>query len=206
MKRCTAFLLMFLVLFALSSCLTVESDITIRNDGSGTLRLSYRISRMVQEIGRVDTENTLIPLPVNEEDFTRVAEGIDGATLRDFSLSSDEEYIFIEAEIDFIDAGTLSHLLGGNEGEDITFTVEDGVYSLTQRIYPGLREPISEDSLALLNTYFSEDVISLTVRTESAITDAGVGRISDNGTTALYSAPIADIVQSTEPVVFEVTW
>ena len=64
MKRIIRLLVLFSLSFTLLSCLSVESEITVKNDGSGTLTLSYRISRMVTEIGRLEDENTLVPLPV----------------------------------------------------------------------------------------------------------------------------------------------
>lgn len=206
MKLFTALGSLLFSVLLLSSCLTVESELDIKNDGSGTLRLSYRISRMVRDIGRVDSRNTLIPLPVNEEDFRRIVDQADGVSLENFTLTSDEEVITIDAELQFSDANALSFLLGGSSGDNITFTADETGYTLVQRLYDGLEEPMSEDSKLLLDTFFASDRVSCLVRTESDIKESGIGSPGADGRSAAYEALISGIVQSPEPVVFTVRW
>ena len=206
MKRIIRLLVLFSLSFTLLSCLSVESEITVKNDGSGTLTLSYRISRMVTEIGRLEDENTLVPLPVNEEDFRRTASENEGITLKSFNIDDDDEYVYIDAELEFSDPAALSVLLGGAAGDTITFSREGDNYILSQRLYDGLEGPISEDSKRLLETYFSSESISCTVRTESAVKDAGIGTAGDGGKEIRFESSVSDIVQSEEPVEFRVTW
>jgi len=206
MKRSALVILLAAVMIIMTSCLTIQSELNIENDGSGSLKLSYRISRMVQEIGRVDSNNTLVPLPVNEEDFRGIVEESEEITLNDFSYSSDAEYIYIEADLNFSSARALSLLLGGAAGDNVVFNADEGTYTLTQRIYEGLGGPISEDSDKMLETYFNNDSVRCLVTTESDIRDAGIGRIGDNTRTALYEASISEIVRSQTPVTFTVRW
>ncbi len=206
MKRLITRAVILSAIFLMASCLSVESELDIRNDGGGTLKLSYRISRMVQGIGQVDSENTLVPLPVNEKDFRSIADENEGISLTDFSYESDDEYIYIDADLEFTDAEALSVLLGGESGDNVTFTADESGFALSQLIYGGLDGPMSEDSQKLLETYFSNDKIRCSVTAESNIKDPGIGTVGGDGKSAFYEATISEIVRSKNPVIFRVRW
>ena len=55
----------------LSSCIGVDSRLTVRDNGSGTLQLTYRISQLVADLGVSSTGKSAIPLPVSRSDFER---------------------------------------------------------------------------------------------------------------------------------------
>ncbi|MBN2049120.1 MAG: hypothetical protein JW760_01645 [Spirochaetales bacterium] len=206
MKQIIPGLLVLALTLSLLSCLSVESELEIQNDGSGTLKLSYRVSSMVENIGRMEEGNTLIPLPLREEDFLRIAAEDDSIVLKDFNSSSDADYLYIDAEIEFSRPEGLSILLGGLSGDNVVFTQDEEGFTLTQRIYEGLGTPISEDAKLLLETYFSEDTVTCIVRPETAVREISLGEILPQGGGARYTAPVSELVQSENPVLFTVKW
>ena len=62
----------------LVSCVDVESHLSLRGDGSGTLVLAYRISRQLADLGQAAGEPPSVPLPVQREDFQRALRGVPG--------------------------------------------------------------------------------------------------------------------------------
>ena len=47
-------LFLCLAAIGLNSCLGASADITIRSDGSGRIALEYRVSQMLESLGRLD--------------------------------------------------------------------------------------------------------------------------------------------------------
>ena len=78
MKR---LLLPALFAVALSSCIGVQSQLSLGRDGSGTLRISYRVAQFLRE-------GQGLPLPASREDFQRAVEAEPGLSRRARSRSS----------------------------------------------------------------------------------------------------------------------
>jgi hypothetical protein len=197
----------FVVVLAglLASCIGIESDILIRQDGSGVLNLSYTISQFIKNIDAGRSEKQL-PLPVNEEDFLRSTEGIEGLRLIDLDEREDEQNVYISAEIEFDGVEAVNAL--GREGQiGITLETRGNTTTFRQLIYDASGgEEISEDSLEMMRTFFEgyELVYSVTVPAE--VRDYTLGDLSPDGRTVTYTSTVPEILASPEPLVLEVTW
>jgi hypothetical protein len=199
--------LCFIVVTAalLTSCIGIESDILIRQDGSGVLNLSYTVSQFIKNIDAGRSEKQL-PLPVNEEDFRRSTEGVDGLRLTDLEEREDEENVYISAEIEFDDVEAINAL--GREGQiGITLETQGDATTFRQLIYDGAGgEEISEDSLEMIRTFFEgyDLVYSITVPAE--VRDYTLGDLSQDGRTVTYTITVPEILAAAEPLILEVTW
>jgi hypothetical protein len=60
-----------LLLASLCSCIGVKADITINADGSGKLALEYRVSNMVEALGKLDGNERWQTVPLGRADFER---------------------------------------------------------------------------------------------------------------------------------------
>jgi len=86
MKKSLIFLcLCGAALTLMNSCLGVAADITIRADGSGTIVLEYRVSQMLESLGRLDGNENWPAIPVGKVDFERSLARIPGLRLSSFS-------------------------------------------------------------------------------------------------------------------------
>ena len=85
MKKISMFCVCCAALLSLNSCLGVQADITIRADGSGSIALEYRVSQMLESIGRLDGNERWPAIPVGRVDFERTAARIPGLRLSSFS-------------------------------------------------------------------------------------------------------------------------
>jgi len=86
MKKTLLFLcLCAAALTLMNSCLGVSAEISIRADGSGTIALEYRVSQMLESLGRLDGNEKWPAIPVGKADFERSLARIPGLRLSSFS-------------------------------------------------------------------------------------------------------------------------
>jgi len=193
------------IVVLLSSCIGIESDIRIRQDGSGVLTLSYTVSQFIKNIDAGRSEKQL-PLPVNEEEFRRSADSIEGLSLTDLKEREDEENIYIQAELEFDSVEAVNAL--GREGQlGITLETQGATTTFRQLIYEGQQgEEITEDSLGMIETFFEgyELVYSVTVPAE--VRDHTLGELSPDARTVTYTVTVPEILKTSGPLVLEVTW
>jgi len=205
MKRWFFCLLLVATTLLLSSCIGIESDIRIRQDGSGVLTLSYTISQFIKNIDAGRSEKQL-PLPVNEEEFRRSAERIDGLRLTDLEQREDEENIYIQAELEFDSVEAVNAL--GRDGQlGISLETQGGTTTFRQLIYQGQQgEEITEESLEMIETFFDGYELVYSVTVPSEVRDHSLGVLAANGRTVTYTVTIPEILKNPEPLVLEVIW
>jgi hypothetical protein len=202
---CVLFIFLILLPILLSSCIGIESDILIRPDGSGVLKLSYTVSQYIKNIDAGRSEKQL-PLPINEDEFRRSSESIEGLQLRDLDRREDEENIYIEAEFEFDSVEAVNAL--GREGEiGITLESRDQSSVFRQLIYPGQEdEEIGEDSLDMVETFFEGYELIYSVTVPEQVLEHSLGVLSEDGRTVTYTIGIPEILKNSEPLVLEVVW
>ena len=136
MSRFLLLILLIPVLGTMSSCLGVNADIAINSNNSGTLTLEYRISGLLDSLGRLDGNEGYPPLPVGRTDMERTADRIPGIRLlshrsrssgRDTVVTAKLEFSEIEALLLFFDAaGQKAVFASDGNSQKITFTLTNG--------------------------------------------------------------------------------
>jgi hypothetical protein len=204
MKRCFFYTTVAFALL-LSSCIGIESDILIRRDGSGVLTLSYTISQFIKNIDAGRSEKQL-PLPVNEEEFRRTAESVEGLRLTDLEEREDEENVYIRAEMEFDTVEAVNAL--GRDGQlGITLETQGGTTTFRQVIYqPQQGEETTEQSLEMIETFFEGYELVYSVTAPAEVRDHSLGELASDGRTVTYTITVPEILSAPEPLVLEVTW
>lgn len=202
MKR---WFILILTVVLLSSCIGIESEILLRQDGTGVLTLSYQISQFMKNID-VGREEKRLPLPVNKEEFVRTAEGIEGLRLTDIDEREDEENVYIRAKLEFDSIDAVNAL--GRPGEiGISLENRGDTNTFRQVIFAGQEgEEITEDSLEMVETFFQgyDLVFAITVPTD--VKSYSPGDLSADGRTVTYAITVPEILKRSEPLVLEVVW
>jgi len=67
------------------SCIGVSMDISINNNGSGSISLEYRVSEILESIGRLDGNENRPAIPAGKTDFERSVARIPGLRLVSYS-------------------------------------------------------------------------------------------------------------------------
>jgi hypothetical protein len=197
--------LAFLGVALLCSCVDVESRLSIRSNGSGTLTLEYRIPRSVADLGRTPDKNAPVPLPVQKADFLRGIAGIDGVRLARYSRHTDEKNVTIHAEIAFTRLEDLAKVPALRDAG--LALVENAVTrTLTQVVARAPDSPPSAESLAMTDSLFAGGSITVVLQTPAPMTPGPVGTLSPDRRTLSWTSTIGDLARRTGSVVLTATW
>jgi len=198
--------LLCLTLVFLTSCISINTRLTIRDNGSGTLQLIYRISQLVANLGLSSTGKSAIPLPVTRSDFERSLAASGGKVrLTRFDRSENEKDITIRVELSFdsvealgkVDAFQDADLKWGTEGSQRTFS---------QVVARTLMPPLNDDSKRMLETLFDGYEMSYVLEAPRPIQDATLGTLSADKKTLTYTAKIQDIMTTAHDLVMSARW
>ncbi len=187
----------------LTSCIDIETSIQMNEDGGGTAAVSYSVSKLVMELGRLGDDDSFSPLPVSETDFLATAAMIPGMEVRSVSVREDETAVNIESEFEFDSAEALSAFFspGTENGPSLTREGEETVFRYT--LFTAAEE-ISDESMKMVESFFAEDEIILRLRAPSDINSVSLGTVEGN--TAVYSATILEIFSENKDILWEVRW
>ena len=201
----TKWFILVLTVVLLSSCIGIESEILLRQDGTGVLTLSYQISQFMKNID-AGREEKQLPLPVNEEEFVRTAEGIEGLRLTDIDEREDEENVYIRAELEFDSVDAVNAL--GRAGQiGISLENQGTTNTFRQVIFAGQEgEEITEDSLEMIETFFQGYDLVYAITVPSQVKSHSLGDLSADGRTVTYTITVPEILKASQPLVLEVDW
>jgi hypothetical protein len=199
-------LLLFASCLALVSCMDIESRLTLRADGSGTLGLTYRISRQLADLGRTPGDTPAVPLPVEKEDFARALAGIPGVSLASFRRMQDAENVTISAVVSFTSLEALSRIAAFGELEP-RMSEAGGKRTLAVLLAKAAEEQADEDSLRMIDEAFEGRLVTWTVAVPGRIqSDFPGAKLSADGRTLTWSAPLRDLVNRREDLVLSLSW
>jgi len=201
----TRWFIVILTVVLLSSCIGIKSEILLRQDGTGVLTLSYKISQFMKNID-AGREEKQLPLPVNEEEFVRTAEGIEGLRLTDIDEREDEENVYIRAELEFDSVDAVNAL--GRAGQiGISLENQGNTNTFRQVIFAGQEgEEITEDSLKMIETFFQGYDLVYAITVPSQVKSHSLGDLSADGRTVTYTITVPEILKASQPLVLEVAW
>jgi hypothetical protein len=123
-------------LFLLASCFGLSMDISLNQNGSGTLELEYQISKTLESLGKLDGNERWFTIPVGRADFERTMDRLPEMKLLSHSSKETEDNLIISAKMEFenlralmafIDAGGRRSLMTGDERHGmIALVLSDG--------------------------------------------------------------------------------
>ncbi len=195
-RRMRRFTPVVLIAILLTGCISSEMEITLEQDGSGEVRLTYEFSEELYGLGVFDESDVARPIPVTREEFEEAAL-VSGARLRSYSLSSNDGDITVQARLSFDTLETLGLLLGR---EALTVALDDDGGSLTYRLSDGSADA-SPDLAASLDDY----TITLRLNAPADISTAQPGELLDESTAEL-SLSLGDVARDTELIEWRVDW
>lgn len=178
----------------------------MKADGSGTVDLSYRIARMMNDLQAQTGSSQLLPLPTDPTVLQKALQGAPNLTLASFTPEVTNRDVGANLTVQFADVNSLDQALGNFSAAGMTYLSASGLSTFTQTLYPGNPNGVSPETLQLVKRLFSSYRLTFTLKAPQRIRVVSVGTISSDGTTATYSTTVPDIIQSTTAVVWEVSW
>ena len=189
---------------ALSSCVGISADARIRADGSGLITLEYRVSRLVESMGKLEGGERWLPLPFDRPSFERELRSVGGLSLIDFSSRTDETDRTVSATVAFSDPAALSRFLGSS-GRSAVFAENGGVRTLALRVTEG-GGPLDPELARLTDAVFAGYALDLRFTLPSAPSASGGGKIDAASRSVSFSAPVTGILSAEKPLEWSVSW
>jgi hypothetical protein len=190
----------------LSSCIEVTEKVTVNADGTGVVDLSYQVASMVQDLPPQTGTNGLLPLPADPTKLQTALQGAPGLTLTSFKPVETSRSVGADVTVRFNTVDDLNRALSGFSPSVLTLLATSGLTTFTQNLYPGNPNGVSPETLQVMKDLFANYRLSFTLQAPRPIQSVSMGTISSDKSTASYTTTVPDIIQSTTPVVWEVSW
>jgi len=199
-------LLTALAVLTLGGCIGVETTVSFADDGSGSAKMSYRVSQFVTKLGTAEGEQGGVPLPISAEDFRAAVADAPGVSIvGEVKRTEDEEDIRVDATLHFDRVESLAAVRGFGSLPS-TLTHEGSGWTYRQLISEGgdAAQPVDADTMELVNALFAGYSLTFVVQAPADIKSANLGQIE--GRTARYSVPVPELLKMTARTEWEVVW
>ncbi|HUI68876.1 MAG TPA: hypothetical protein VL354_00060 [Spirochaetia bacterium] len=194
------------LLAVLTSCIGIDSHMTIHDNGSGTLVLTYRISQIIADLGMSSPGGSVVPLPVSHADFDRALAATRGKVrLTKFDRSENEKDITVHAELTFDSVDDLA-MVDCFQDAGLKWNAQDSRHEFSQVVARAPRQPLSEDSKRMLDAFFEGYNLSFSVEAPQPIKSSTLGTLSADRRTLSYTASIRDAMTVTQDLVMSAQW
>ena len=221
MKKIVVYLCL-VSLALMNSCLGASADIVIRGDGSGKITLEYRVSQMLESMGRLDGNKRWPAIPVGKADFERSLARIPGLRLSSFSSkeaggasggirSGRSGDLVTRVTLEFKDTAALLAFLDSTGSHA---SLVQGPSSTTLRLV--LLDPSTDtldaDLLSLLREISAGYEMSLSFSTpKNAVLSllppsVTAARIVPQGRKVSFAIGMGDLIGLEDGLIVEVTW
>ncbi|MGO9412188.1 MAG: hypothetical protein ACLQCB_15725 [Spirochaetia bacterium] len=191
---------------ALSSCVGIDSRLTIRNNGSGVLDLTYRVSQLVVNLGNPVDGKGVIPLPLSKSDFERSLAATQGKVrLTSFDRSEDQKDITIRAQLAFDSLDALAQV-DAFQSAQIHVTSDGGNHTFSELIAKAPSEPVTDDSLRMVDAFFGGYDLAFTVEAPQPLKSNTLGTLSADKRVLTYKTTVGDIMRAKNDIVLSMSW
>lgn len=190
----------------LMSCVGIDSKLTIRDDGSGTLRLDYRVSQLVSDLGTTSSEKGVVPLPLARADFERSLQASNGKVrLTRFRRTENEKDITISAELAFDSIDALAQTEAFRDAE-LKFSAEGGRHTFTQVIAHAPTQPVTDDTLRMIDAFFDGYNLTFVIEAPQRMGESALGSLSADRKTLTYTTSVKDVMRTKSDIVLSASW
>lgn len=190
----------------LMSCVGIDSRMTIKEDGSGTLLLNYRVSQLVADLGTTTSEKGIVPLPLARVDFERSMQASQGTVrLTRFERTENEKDISIRAELSFDSIDALAKVDAFRDAE-LKLSASGARHSFSQLIAHAPAQPVTEDSLRMIDAFFDGYGLTFIIEAPQPIQEFTLGTLSSDKRVLTYTTSIKDVVRTTSDLVLSAGW
>ena len=195
-------LIIFIFSFILlASCLTIEAEISLNKDESGTAVFNYNLTTLALDISKTDSDKEIFFFPITEPEYKSLAQEMGGISIKYNPPTDDGSRTFINSEIEFDSLQSLSLFTG------LQFQTEElgNNKLLTVTIYESSEEEkINEQSLQIVSDNFSNEFFSFKISIPGDIVRAEGATFS--GSDVTFNINIEELLNSPETVQFSVEY
>jgi hypothetical protein len=188
------------------SCVGIDSRMTIKEDGSGTLLLSYRVSQLVADLGTTTSEKGIVPLPLARIDFERSLQATQGKVrVTRFERTENEKDISIRVELSFDSLDALARVDAFHDAE-LKLSADGTRHTFSQLIAHAPAQPVTEDSLRMIDAFFDGYGLTFVIEAPQPIQEFTLGTLSSDKRVLTYTTSIKDVVRTKSDLVLSAGW
>jgi len=188
------------------SCVGIDSKMTIKDDGSGTLLLSYRVSQLVADLGTTSSEKGIVPLPLAKADFERSLQSTQGKVrLTKFERTENEKDISINVELSFDSLDAIAQVDAFHDAE-LKLSKDGTRHTFSQLIARAPAQPVTEDSLRMIDAFFDGYALTFVIEAPQPIQEFTLGSLSGDKKVLTYTTSIKDVVRTKSDLVLSAGW
>lgn len=193
-------------LVLLTSCIGIDSRLTIRDNGSGTLSLTYHVSQLVTELGVSSTGRSAVPLPLSRADFERALSQTGGKVrLTAFDRSENQKDITVHAQLEFDSVDALATVDAFHDAE-LKWSAQGAQRTFSQLVARAPHEPLTDDSKRMLDALFQGYDLTFVVDAPRPIKDSTLGTLSADRKTLSYTTSVKDALSTDHDLLLSVSW
>ena len=190
----------------LSSCVGIDSRLAIRENGSGTLSLTYQVSQLVVNLGNPVDGKNVVPLPLSRADFERSVASSNGKVrLTRFDRSENQKDVIIRVELAFDSLDAVARL-DAFQSAQIRVSNDGSAHTFSQLIAKAPSEPITADSLRMVDAFFGDYSLSFSIEAPQPITTNSLGTLSSDKRVLTYKTSVGEIVRTKNDIVLSIGW
>ena len=200
-------------LVLMNSCMGASADIVMRADGSGSITLEYRVSQMLESIGRLDGNERWPAIPTGRADFERSIARIPGLRLASFSAqeasgAAGGKALVTKVKLDFKEPGALLAFLdsAGSRASMPSPT------ALRLVLLDPVTDALDADLLSLLKEVSAgyEISVSFTAPKEAALSiippSVPAARIVPQGKKVSFAIGVGELVSLRDGLTLDIVW
>ena len=199
----------------LSSCIGIESRATFRDDGSGVLKMEYRIARSLVDLG--SQGGSSLPLPVDEEELREALSQARGLKLIAVHRRDDEKDVYIGAEIGFdrveaiAEVDAFADMPMSLERSGDSFVFRQVLSTADEQAAPGATDAAAaaESDKELSQMFagmFAGYELAFSVSAPRPIRSHSAGELSADRKSVTWRLPLERVMELQKGTVFTVTW
>jgi hypothetical protein len=206
-----------ILLLALCSCIGVNSDVFLKPDGSGTITLEYRISRVLEGLGRQDGNERWLTIPVGKADFERTLERLPGIKMLSFSSGEEGPDLVVAVKMEFKNMEALLRFFDST-GNRVVCTLEGGVNRLVLTLAEAKKRSGNREldelfgrvaapyGVRLAFTLPSEAALSVLDGNGNPLSGPPDSSVTPRGKQVSYSIPVKAVMESAGGINLELRW
>jgi len=210
------YLLLCVILVSFCSCLGIGMDITLNQNGTGTIDLEYQISKSLDSLGRLDGNERWNTIPVGRADFERTLDRLKDIKLISFSTKEDSknltftvkmEFSSIQGLMAFLDASGRNSSFGGNpQSGHIKLTLSEGTENKNANLDNLLARVFESYSVRMSMTFPNTGNLALTDKQGRNLGTIPGSVIVHSGKKVSCSFSLYEVLSSADGMNVEFRW
>lgn len=198
-KTCTVLFLSFF----LSSCLTINSDLRINSNRSGSLNIVYSIDKTLKGISNLGNDDEIVPLNLSEEYIQEIIGDRTDIKYVKYQTSEDDLYYTVDVTFEFESIDALNSVLPTENA--IIINKEGSETLFSQGVVTATNEIINNETMEIFKDIYGDHYFKMIVRVPGNIIDVRQGHKQEDRV-AEFNKKFIDIIATSDDLSWSIRW